>query len=328
MLANTLSRRLVTIPALYAGFLLLSAMLPALLVLAGVVDAVRWSVRHTAAMTLRITVFAWVYLLGECWAVISMAAVGLLPRHRAVEITFRLQETWVAWNFNALRFAFSLDFNVEGTAVLTPGPILLLSRHASLIDTMLPGRYVVKPHGLRLRYVLKKELLIDPALDVGGNRLPNCFVDRDGDTQAALAEIRSLASELGEDEGVLIYPEGTRYTEAKRMRYADRLARRGGRIAQIAKGLKGVLPPRPAGTLALLESTMADVVVLAHRGLEGFARLADIWSGDVTGSVVDVRFWRIPRSSIPLGRDSRIRWLFELWAEVDGWVTERQQGHE
>ena len=35
---------------------------------------------------------------------------------------------------------------------MPPGPILLLSRHASMIDTMLPARYVVKPHGIKLRY--------------------------------------------------------------------------------------------------------------------------------------------------------------------------------
>ena len=70
---------------------------------------------------------------------------------------------------------------------IPPAPILVVSRHASLIDTLLPGRYVTQPFGIRLRYVLKSELLVDPALDIAGNRLPNVFVDRGGDTDRELA---------------------------------------------------------------------------------------------------------------------------------------------
>jgi 1-acyl-sn-glycerol-3-phosphate acyltransferase len=188
---------------------------------------------------------------------------------------------------------------------------------------MLPGRFVVRPHGIKLRYVLKKELLIDPALDIGGNRLPNYFIDRSGNSREELAALRELARSLQEDEGVLIYPEGTRYSDQKRIELSNRWEDVGGAPGAIAAGLRRVLPPRPGGTLAILDVTDADVVVLAHRGLEGFARMSDMWAGGIVGTTVDVSFWRVPRSSIPETEDARIEWLFRLWAEVDSWVGSR-----
>jgi 1-acyl-sn-glycerol-3-phosphate acyltransferase len=191
-----------------------------------------------------------------------------------------------------------------------------------MIDTMLPAAYVVRPHGIKLKYVLKKELLLDPALDIGGNRLPNYFVDRgSSDSEAERNAIRKLATDLQPDEGVLIYPEGTRYSEEKRIRYTERLQGRPGRMGEVAARLRRVLPPRPGGTLALLESSTADVVVLMHRGLEGFARVADMWKGHLVGSKIVAHFMRVARSDIPDGRADRVDWLFDLWANVDRWVV-------
>ena len=81
------------------------------------------------------------------------------------------------------------------------------------------------------------------------------------------------------------------------------------------------MSPRPAGTLAILEAIDADVVVLAHRGLEGFSGLNDIWTGAVVGARVDVKIWRVDRDLIPQGRSERTEWLYRLWAEVDDWVS-------
>jgi 1-acyl-sn-glycerol-3-phosphate acyltransferase len=320
MLDNTLRRRLVTIPALFIGLVVITLGLPVILLLAALVDLIRWVLRRTPAMTLRLVGFGWGYLVGEAWAVIALALAGMLPRMSSIDWSYRLQRAWLAWNFNLLRLVFGLHFVAVGESEIPPGPILLLSRHVSMIDTMLPGRYVVGPHRIRLRYVLKRELLMDPALDVGGSRMPNHFIDREGDTDTELAAIRELASTIAADEGVLIYPEGTRYTEDKRVRYTQDLAARG-RVGEIASGFRRVLPPRPAGTLALLDASTADVVILAHRGLEGFARVADIWSGGLVGSQIDLRFWRILRSDIPHDRAERLEWLFEVWADIDAWVT-------
>ncbi|MDC0708578.1 hypothetical protein POL68_08865 [Stigmatella sp. ncwal1] len=44
----------------------------------------------------------------------------------------------------------------------------------------------------QLKYVLKRELLWDPCLDVVGRRLPNVFVERSGDR--GKAEIEAVAT--------------------------------------------------------------------------------------------------------------------------------------
>jgi hypothetical protein len=76
------------------------------------------------------------------------------------------------------------------------------------------------------------------------------------------------------------------------------------------------------GTLALLEACGADVVVMAHRGLDGFARIADIWRGAMVRRHVEVEFWRIARADIPEGRAERAEWLFEFWSRIDHWLAE------
>ena len=309
-------------PAVFVTLVVVSVLMPILIVVATVVDLIRWSRDRKPFMALRLLGFGWVYLVGEAWALVTMSLVGLAGKRFSVEATFTLQRLWTGWNLAALRLFFGLSFVVTGSESVPPGPILLLSRHASMIDTMLPAAYVVRPFRIRLKYVLKRELLLDPALDIGGHRLPNYFVDRRSDDPSAeIDAISALASNLGRDEGVLIYPEGTRFSEEKRVRYVERLQDNPGPLAEIARTYQRVLPPRPGGTLALLEASPADVVILMHRGLEGFARVADIWDGGLVGSTIDVNFARVDRSRIPDDPDERVSWLFATWAAVDQWVT-------
>ncbi|MGB7859391.1 MAG: lysophospholipid acyltransferase family protein [Acidimicrobiia bacterium] len=322
LLENKLLRRLVTVPVVYISLVVVTMLLPLLLAIAALVDLMRFAGTRRPAMALRMLGFGWVYLLGESWALITMALAGLLGRTRAVETTYALQRAWISWNFWALRIFFSLRFEVSGSDSIPPGPILLLSRHASLIDTMLPATYVVRPHRINLKYVLKRELLADPAIDIGGNRLPNHFVDRGADdAQAELSAIKRLGTNLSTNEGVLIYPEGTRFSEAKRVKYVARLSDQNGAIGELAQRLRRVLPPRPGGTLALLDASSADVVLLMHKGLEGFASVKDIWSGGLVGTTITVCFERIRRSEIPRERSARIEWLFETWKSIDTWVV-------
>jgi 1-acyl-sn-glycerol-3-phosphate acyltransferase len=316
-----LIRRLVTIPVVLALFVVITLGLPVVLVSALLVDLYRRVTSRARWVSLRMVLFLWCYLLGQVWALAALLAVTVVGRDRSLEATFRLQQAWAAWNFAAVRRLFRLDLEVTGSEVTTPGPIVILSRHASMIDTLLPPVLISSRFGTRLRYVLKKELLVDPALDIAGNRLPNFFVDRgSGESERERGRIRALATGLRADEGMLIYPEGTRYSEEKRQRYAARLTGKEGRVGEVARSLRNVLPPRPGGTLAILEATDADVVVLAHTGLEGFATARDIWQGDLVGSRIIVSFRRIPRADIPVDRSARVDWLFEVWADIDDWV--------
>lgn len=322
---NPFLRRIVTVPALYLLFIAVSALLPLLLGVAVIVDVVRWARSRTPWVGSRLVLFLWVYLLGEAWALPALAFVGMLPERRSLKATYALQSRWVRWNIGAVVHLFGLSFDVEGDAILTPGPILVLSRHASLIDTLIPGFYISAAHGIRLRYVLKRELLADPALDIAGSRLPNFFIDRAAPhADDGRGSIADLAADLGPDEGVLIYPEGTRFSEAKRAVQVKRVVRRGGRLGEIAARFQHVLPPRPAGTSALLGASDADVILLAHTGLEGFARVADMWSGGLVGSKIHIRFWRIPSDEVPGDRSGRAEWLFDVWSQIDRWIGEKR----
>jgi len=77
------------------------------------------------------------------------------------------------------------------------GPIHLFVRHVSVADTLLAAVLLQHREGWRLRYVLKRELLWDPCLDLVGQRLPNYFVDRGGsDAQREIDGVRALAADL------------------------------------------------------------------------------------------------------------------------------------
>ena len=218
----------------------------------------------------------------------------------------------------ALRI-FGISIEVEGVDELRTGPVIVFLRHASVADTLLPAVFIANPNGLRLRYVLKHELLLDPCLDIVGNRLPNSFVRRSSGDSYRVVE---LMKDLGARDGVIVYPEGTRFTKAKRDMIIEQLERKGETyLAEKARELKNVLPPRLGGPLNLLAANeAADVVFCAHFGFDGVVDLRDFLRGSLVGRVVNVRFWRVPFASIPKTREAQTRWLFENWMLVmSGW---------
>jgi hypothetical protein len=86
-----------------------------------------------------------------------------------------------------------------------------------------------------------------------------------------------------------------------------------------AEALLGVLAPRQAGVLALLEAG-TDVVVCAHVGLDGLSHVKRVWRGGLVGITVKVAFWRIRAAEIPAGEEARVDWLYAQWRRVDDWV--------
>jgi hypothetical protein len=173
---------------------------------------------------------------------------------------------------------------------------------------------------------MKRELLLDPCLDVVGQRLPNVFVARgSGEPEREEAAIRALAQGLGPGEGMVIFPEGTRFTPARRERALERLeAGRAAERSERLRGLRHLLPPRPGGPLALLGAAPgADVLVLGHVGLEGLAGVSDLLSGALVGRTIRVRFWRHAAAAVPRDSGAALAWLDERWLELDGWVDAR-----
>ena len=83
-----------------------------------------------------------------------------------------------------------------------------------------------------------------------------------------------------------------------------------------------VLAPRPGGFLAALDAAPgADVVLVAHTGLDHMATVADVWRELPMDKRIVMRWWQVPREEIPDGREERIDWLFGWWERIDDWIA-------
>ena len=326
---QTVARRLKTIPVVFVAGVLVTALLPVLVLGALVVDAVRWLRRRTPFVGVRLVVMAWCYLAGEMAGLIVLCGSWVVHGfgHRAdamAERTWAIQRVWSRWVFGCVRVLFGMTLDIEGDEVVEPGPVVVLIRHASIVDNLLPANLVVAPHDLRLRYVLKRELLMEPCLDVAGRRLPNWFVRRDSGDPAEIERVLALARDLGPRDGVLIYPEGTRFTPERRDRGVARVAQSDPERADRLRALRFLLPPRTGGVTGILGAAPGvDVLVCAHHGFDGLRLVSDIWAGGLVGRHISVRFTRIPGEDVPAGREEQVRWLDDVWLDMDRWVADR-----
>ena len=326
---EVLWRRARSLPVVVALFVVYTVMLPVTLGVALVVDAWRL-IRGRPIVATRATLFGWAYLVAENLALLVLLIVWVASgfgRSQRVLLggAFWAQAKWARFLFGSVRLIFRVGLEVEGLDAVTPGPVIVMMRHATIVDVLLPSVLIQSRAGLKLRYVLKKELLVDPAIDIAGNWLPNHFVARGSRDPSEVTAIRSLSADLGYDEGVLIYPEGTRFTPAKRRRALATLRRTEPELAARAAGFDHVMPPHLGGPMVLLDSiTPSDVVFAAHVGLDGFANVKDVWAGVVVGATVRVAFWRCDRAEIPTERAERAAWLFDQWEAVDRWIGDHQ----
>ena len=322
-------RRLRAIPLEILAFVLVTILLPVLLVAAAIVDLVLWLRRRKPWVGVRLTLFLWWFLFGEMQALAVLLWIWLRnggpfrgdSERRRISL-YNLRVHWVRHHLGGIRRLFGLRFEIDGLEQAGPGPILLMIRHASIIDNTLPDAIVAHGHGIGLRYVIKRELQSIPTIDVGGRWVPTNFLRRtSSDPDAELAKMRELAVDLGEGEGILIYPEGTRHTDAKLVRIKEKLRESGSDVADRAERLQHLLPPRLGGPLAMLEAAEGtDVVFCAHVGFDGYESVSDIWAGTLVGQTIAMTFWRCPAAEIPADREGRVAWLYENWQRMDDWI--------
>jgi len=303
------------------------------LVLAAVAASVfvpgRWRV-------LRLLAFAMVYLLIECVALVIAFLLWVVSGFgwKLRSPLFQRVHYWVLHHVLAevlttARVLFHLEIDTDGVSWSplddgVPGStnaMVVLSRHAGPGDSLLLVRTLMdRDHLRRPRIVLKDTLQWDPLLDVYLNRLPNAFMTAG---RKDLAErVGALAEGLGDEDALLIFPEGGNFTEARRRRAIDRLRGKGMvEQAQRAEQMRNLLPPRPGGVAAAVRAAPhADVVFVAHTGLEHLSSAADIWAGLPMDTTVRLRWWFVPAAEVPRGPDALEPWLYERWAELDEWV--------
>jgi hypothetical protein len=205
-------------------------------------------------------------------------------------------------------------------------PLVVMSRHAGPADSMLIVHELMTWVGRHPRIVLKKQMQLDPLVDVLLNRLPNRFVDTQRPGDDVLDAITALAAGMGPDDAFLIFPEGGNFTEARRTRAIEHLRSLGMvREAERAERLQYVLPPRPGGVLTAIDACpTADVVLVAHTGLDALETVHDIWTAIPDHK--ELRFvWRVePAASVPTDPEARIDWLYDGWADVDAWIAQHR----
>lgn len=208
-----------------------------------------------------------------------------------------------------------LEIDEASMAALTPGPVVVLCRHVNIVDASLPT-LLYQRLGYRTRGVIMAELLADPGFDLIYARTGSVFIPRDNGPEA-IAVIRGVGEIVDSTTAVVIFPEGRLFRPDRLERAAARLAVENPERAARLASLGHVLPPRPGGVLALLDSVPADVVVIAHSGLDQFASFTDLAKAVPLHDPIRITAWRIPVDQIPTGDAERIAWLDEQWVLVD-----------
>jgi 1-acyl-sn-glycerol-3-phosphate acyltransferase len=320
-----LLRRAVIAPAVIVLTALMWVTLPAWLIVAALVSPVlpgRWR-------PLRLL---WIVMLyATCEALLLLVLWGLwfssgfgrrvrTPYFEGIHYDLVQGLMWVF--FREAKRVLALRIETDGPSPdAHPGvPILVACRHAGPGDSFTLIHALMHWYNREPRVVLKDTLAWDPAIDVILNRLPARFIDpRGGDIEHLIEE---LAHGLDENDAFVIFPEGGNFTPARRQRGIDRLRKLGlDKMAVRAEAMTHVLAPRPGGFLAALDGAPdADVVLVAHTGLDHMLTVGDVWRELPMDKRIIMRWWQVPRGEIPADREERIEWLFSWWERIDAWI--------
>jgi hypothetical protein len=208
-------------------------------------------------------------------------------------------------------------------------PVIVLSRHAGPGDSLLLVRQLLSVYNRRPRVVLKASLQLDPGVDVVTNRLPNVFVQhRKVGERLSVEQIGRLAGALDPAGALVIFPEGGNWTPGRWRRAIRRLEQAGrADLAAMAEQMPNVLAPRASGALAAITACRdADVIFVAHTGLDQFASVGDVWRSLPLSQVIRARWWRVPVEEVPrdADREAQVQWLFSWWQRIDAWITENR----
>ena len=279
--------------------------------------------------TVRLCIFAGLYMAHEWVGVFAAVWLWLTGRFgRQLNLTaHRGVQGW--WATSLLRWArrlLGVRLQVANAMEIPDGNLVMLSRHASMVDAVIPIALVASKMQRFVHYALKRELRWDPNLDLFGTRLRNHFVARGNDTEAEEEALYQMALEAEPDSALVIFPEGTYATPSNRARVLRSLRRKGDPdVISQAERLQELLPPTPAGTLAMLRGQPeADVVVVGHVGLEGVAELRGLRKRLPLLEPVVVRWWTHARDELPRSESELTEWLGLRWLELDQWIVEHK----
>ncbi|RPE36904.1 hypothetical protein [Kitasatospora cineracea] len=208
-----------------------------------------------------------------------------------------------------------------------PGrPVIVLARHAGILNTQLAFTAVTAVLGLRPRGIAKRCVALEPGLRALLRGIPLALFrwDRAG-RAAALAELTAQSRSLGPGEALWLYPEGTNYSAARRSASIARLRARGQHaLADRAEAMPHLLPPHLPGALAVLAAAVpgTQVLVCGHTGPE---RLLPWMLGPGyapgPGDLVRLRWWTFRADRVPTDPARFADWLYDRWHHLDTWIA-------
>ncbi|GAA0271415.1 1-acyl-sn-glycerol-3-phosphate acyltransferase [Cryptosporangium japonicum] len=329
-------RRVVVAPA-FAGILFgLLLTMPLWLIVVGLVSIGLKGRRRL----LRVVWLVAVYMVMELVVLIELFGLWLAAGCSAQRVRspkFQLRHyQLVGW---VLRIASKQAGRVLKLHIRTDGPdpdahpgrpLLVLCRHAGPGDSFLLTNALINKYAREPRIVLKDTMQWDPAVDVLLNRLPSRFISPNpgASGDAVEAQIAALATGLDENDAFVIFPEGGNFTPNRRTKIIASLKKRGlHKAAQRAEEMIHVLAPRPGGVVAALKAAPeeADVLLVAHTGLDHMLTVADVWRELPMDKTITMRFWLVPAAEVPRGdAEQQVEWLYRWWERIDDWIEEHR----
>lgn len=326
-------RRLVLPPAVLALTFILLTTVPVWLILAACLSPVL----PGRLRALRLLWLLTVHLVLESLMLVEMFGLWIasgfgwaIRRPFFERVHYDIVGTYLRVMFGEAQRVLKLSIDVRGPAPdAFPGePLLVCCRHAGPGDSLILMHALTNWYLREPRVVLKDTMAWDPVVGTILGRLPSSFISPNpGDRGDSVeAEIAKLATDLDENDGFVIFPEGGNFTPKRRMRAIESLRKRGhDRMADRAEGLRHVLAPKPGGVLAAMRSAPdADILMVAHTGLDHMLTVADVWRELPMDKTIIMQWWRVPREEIPSGRDAAIDWLFGWWELIDDWIDEHR----
>lgn len=321
---RSIKRRVITLPLWFFLAAFLSTVLPVVAPFTALYDVLFRRRLSTTRTLIFFTYFFVVESLGLTIAFTHWISRTLNWMDEAAYqlVSRKLQRWWARGVFWGCIRIYSMELSIEGLENLEdPQPTIVLSRHASTLDTMVPLAIVRQ---LKMfRYVIKAELLNVPALDFVGQRLPNLFVVRgSSDPEAEVNKVLALSQQMEPNAALVMYPEGTRFSAEKRQRLLEKFQDEPAQLA-VTQSLQHTLPPLREGSIRLLEyATEADVVFIAHRGIDAARTMASLVSGALTHVHLEIKIWRFRATEVPRDKERIQEFLIENWQRIDRFVHE------
>lgn len=322
-------RALVITPITFIGALAVTILSPVLHLVLAIIDLLdRRSWRFTRIVGLGIA-FCVVETFGLLMAFVLWIAsgFGLWMRSEPIQSLHHwVFGAWLEMITAAIRTFIGFDFEFPHQN-LPDGPVLVFSRHAGPGDALLVAHSLIRVHKRRVRMLGTTKLLWDPFFNHVVRRLPFHFCEQNPpDPQRELEEVSQSAATIEADGAMIIFPEGGNFTPRRRAEALKRLEARGQvDRADSARRMTHVLPPRTAGTLAALDAAPhANVVFVAHVGLDDIFSLRDLWDRVPIRRTVQAAYWTppSPTSHDPL---TEADWLWAQWEAVDRWIDEHAE---